>query len=167
LRVAFRWNELAGSYRLSSALGLIGGAYQAWILPAVVADLFGVVHETPLGRRVLSNSIFSADDISVGWLASCLGGGSNWSVDSTYERRASGNTGILRNDHLHISNRVPWFRHVEFHWISFATLAVHDLCNGLDRSVVDGSEDPAWKATGFNLKRTANPGHLPLGDSVP
>src|SRR6266568_5280104 len=123
LRVAFRWNELAGSYRLSSALGLIGGAYQAWILPAVVADLFGVVHETPLGRRVLSNSIFSADytcvdDTSVGWLASCLGGGSNRSVDSTYERRASGNTGILRND-------------------------------------------PAWKATGFNLKRTANPGHLP------
>src|SRR2546425_12626098 len=61
-------------------------------LPAMVADLLGVVHGTPLGDGFLSNSIFSADDI-VGWFASCPGGRSNRSVDSTYEQRASGNTG--------------------------------------------------------------------------
>ncbi len=122
----------------------------------MVAHLFGEVHGTPLGRRVLSNSIFSADDISVGWLASCLGGGSNWSVDSTYERRKSGNSSILRNDQLHLSNRVLWFRHVEFHWISLATLAVHDLCNGLDCSVVDGNEDPARRTSTFVSQRIAN-----------
>jgi hypothetical protein len=31
---------------------------------------------------------------------------------------------------------------------------------------VDGSEDSAWKASRFNLKRIANPSHLPHGDLV-
>src|SRR2546427_10929417 len=59
LRVAFRWNELAGSFRLSSALGLIGGAYQAWIFPPWSLIYSGRFTGPPWGDG-FSQTVFSA-----------------------------------------------------------------------------------------------------------
>ena len=59
LRVAFRWNELAGSFRLSSALGLIGGAYQAWIFLPWWLIYLGLFTGPPWGTD-FSRTVFSA-----------------------------------------------------------------------------------------------------------